>query len=272
MRNDRPGPPETIRKSARRHRRLEGRVGALLGRVGPARVGLCRLSVGCLGRCRCQAVPGSARCFPARARHGRHRRPQRGRPARGAGRQRPRPEVPFPSRSSSPRTARPTRRSRSRRGSQRDARVRVLDLPRGGQTAAQRAIFEAARGEIVVLTDAETRFAPGCLAALVAPFADPRVGAATGRLAWLDEDRTDDVPQRGRLLALRAARPSPREPGGLADGRDRRAARGPGSAYRRRARPRLDGPPPPARGARPRPRRAGGPGGGRKRPDGRRPP
>jgi glycosyltransferase involved in cell wall biosynthesis len=49
-----------------------------------------------------------------------------------------------------------------------DARIRVLDLPRGGQTAAQRAIFAAAGGEVVVLTDAETRFAPGCLAALVA--------------------------------------------------------------------------------------------------------
>ncbi len=57
-----------------------------------------------------------------------------------------------------------------------DPRVRLLDLARGGQTAAQRAMFGAARGEIVVLTDAETRFAAGCLAALSAPFADPRVG------------------------------------------------------------------------------------------------
>ena len=78
-----------------------------------------------------------------------------------------------------------------------DPRVRLLDLERGGQTAAQRAIFAAARGEIVVLTDAETRFAPGCLAALVAPFADPRVGAATGRLAWLDGDRTETSRNEG---------------------------------------------------------------------------
>src|SRR5262245_56099266 len=78
-----------------------------------------------------------------------------------------------------------------------DDRVRVLDLPRGGQTAAQRAIFEAARGEVVVLTDAETRFAPGSLAALVAPLADPRVGATTGRLAWLDEDRTETSRNEG---------------------------------------------------------------------------
>jgi cellulose synthase/poly-beta-1,6-N-acetylglucosamine synthase-like glycosyltransferase len=78
-----------------------------------------------------------------------------------------------------------------------DSRIRLLDLARGGQTAAQRAIFGAAHGEIVVLTDAETRFAPGCLAALVAPFADPRVGAATGRLAWLDEDRTETSRNEG---------------------------------------------------------------------------
>ncbi|HET9457614.1 MAG TPA: glycosyltransferase [Candidatus Limnocylindrales bacterium] len=78
-----------------------------------------------------------------------------------------------------------------------DGRIRLLDLPRGGQTAAQRAIFEAARGEVVVLTDAETRFAAGCLAALVAPFEDPRVGAATGRLAWLDGDRTETARNEG---------------------------------------------------------------------------
>ena len=78
-----------------------------------------------------------------------------------------------------------------------DPRIRALDLERGGQTAAQRAIFQAARGEIVVLTDAETRFAPGCLAALIGPFADPRVGAATGRLAWLDGNRTETSRNEG---------------------------------------------------------------------------
>jgi hypothetical protein len=77
------------------------------------------------------------------------------------------------------------------------ARVRLLDLPRGGQTAAQNAIFEAATGEVVVLSDAETRFEPGCLAALVAPFADPRVGCTTGRLAWLDAKRTETSRNEG---------------------------------------------------------------------------
>ncbi|HEX5015806.1 MAG TPA: glycosyltransferase [Candidatus Limnocylindrales bacterium] len=80
---------------------------------------------------------------------------------------------------------------------ERDARIHVLDLPRRGQTAAQRAIFAAAAGEVVVLTDAETRFGPGCLAALVSPFADPRIGATTGRLAWLDADRTNTSRSEG---------------------------------------------------------------------------
>ena len=78
-----------------------------------------------------------------------------------------------------------------------DPRIRILDLPRSGQTAAQRSIFGAARGDVVVLSDAETRFAPGCLAALVEPFGDPRVGAATGHLAWLDPDRTETSRNEG---------------------------------------------------------------------------
>jgi cellulose synthase/poly-beta-1,6-N-acetylglucosamine synthase-like glycosyltransferase len=79
----------------------------------------------------------------------------------------------------------------------RDDRVRVLSLARGGQTASQRAIFDVAAGDVVVLTDAETRFAPGCLAALVAPLSDPRVGMTTGRLAWLDPDRTETSRSEG---------------------------------------------------------------------------
>ena len=71
-----------------------------------------------------------------------------------------------------------------------DPRIRLLILPRGGQTATQAALFEAARGEVVVLTDAETRFAPGCLSRLADAFRDPRVGAATGRLEWRNERAT----------------------------------------------------------------------------------
>jgi cellulose synthase/poly-beta-1,6-N-acetylglucosamine synthase-like glycosyltransferase len=71
-----------------------------------------------------------------------------------------------------------------------DPRVRLVALPRAGQTVTQAALFELATGEVVVLTDAETRFQPGCLAALIDAFRDPRVGAATGLLEWRDPAAT----------------------------------------------------------------------------------
>ena len=79
----------------------------------------------------------------------------------------------------------------------RDPRVRLLALPRSGQTATQAALFAAARGEAVVLTDAETRFAAGCLAALAEALRDPRVGCVTGRLEWRDEAATATSTQEG---------------------------------------------------------------------------
>lgn len=78
-----------------------------------------------------------------------------------------------------------------------DGRVRLLDLPRTGQTGAQNAIFDVARGEVVVLSDAETRFAPGCLRALVRPMADDRIGCTTGVLRWQDERATGTVRGEG---------------------------------------------------------------------------
>jgi cellulose synthase/poly-beta-1,6-N-acetylglucosamine synthase-like glycosyltransferase len=78
-----------------------------------------------------------------------------------------------------------------------DERVRVLALPRLGQTPTQAALFAAARGEAVVLTDAETRFAPGCLAAMAEALRDPRVGCVTGRLEWRDQDATATSSQEG---------------------------------------------------------------------------
>lgn len=71
-----------------------------------------------------------------------------------------------------------------------DPRIKLLSLQRGGQTSAQNRILAAARSEVVILTDAETRFEPGCLAALVAPFADSRVGATTGVLLWHNQADT----------------------------------------------------------------------------------
>lgn len=78
-----------------------------------------------------------------------------------------------------------------------DPRIRLVASPRAGQTATQANLFEAARGEVVVLTDAETRFSVGCLAALAAALRDPRVGCATGRLEWRDEAATATSAQEG---------------------------------------------------------------------------
>lgn len=78
-----------------------------------------------------------------------------------------------------------------------DARIRALSLHRGGQTAAQTEIFRVASGQIVVLSDAETRFAPGCVARLVEPFADPRIGCTTGHLEWVDIGRTQTSRNEG---------------------------------------------------------------------------
>jgi cellulose synthase/poly-beta-1,6-N-acetylglucosamine synthase-like glycosyltransferase len=78
-----------------------------------------------------------------------------------------------------------------------DPRIRVLALPRRGQTATQAALFQAARGEAIVLTDAETRFAPGCLASMAHALRDPRVGCVTGRLEWRNEAATATSAQEG---------------------------------------------------------------------------
>ncbi len=78
-----------------------------------------------------------------------------------------------------------------------DPRIRLLSLPRGGQTPTQTALFAAAQGDIVVLTDAETRFASGCLSALAGALRDLRVGCVTGRLEWRDEAATATSAQEG---------------------------------------------------------------------------
>ncbi len=51
---------------------------------------------------------------------------------------------------------------------------------RAGKLAAIMRALSQARGEIIVLSDANNLYDPGALRALVAPFADPSVGAVTG--------------------------------------------------------------------------------------------
>jgi cellulose synthase/poly-beta-1,6-N-acetylglucosamine synthase-like glycosyltransferase len=65
---------------------------------------------------------------------------------------------------------------------------RVLELPRGGKTAAQNAGAEAAGGEILAFSDANSSWSPDALRALVAPFADPKVGYVCGQVRFLSPD------------------------------------------------------------------------------------
>jgi cellulose synthase/poly-beta-1,6-N-acetylglucosamine synthase-like glycosyltransferase len=50
-----------------------------------------------------------------------------------------------------------------------------------GKPAALNIGFEAARGDVIVLSDGDVTVCEGALPALLAPFADPAVGAVTGR-------------------------------------------------------------------------------------------
>jgi cellulose synthase/poly-beta-1,6-N-acetylglucosamine synthase-like glycosyltransferase len=64
-----------------------------------------------------------------------------------------------------------------------DARVRVVEFAeRRGKASVLNDLVAASESEIVVFTDANTRFESGAVECLVASFQDSRVGAACGRL------------------------------------------------------------------------------------------
>jgi poly-beta-1,6-N-acetyl-D-glucosamine synthase len=72
---------------------------------------------------------------------------------------------------------------RAREAASADPRVEVAELtPRQGKAAVLNRLLAGSRSELVVFTDANTRFDRDALLRLAAPFADPRVGAACGRL------------------------------------------------------------------------------------------
>jgi hypothetical protein len=76
-------------------------------------------------------------------------------------------------------------------------RVRLVRTGGGrGKAAALNAGLAAARGDVVVFGDVRQRFAPEAIAALVANFADPEVGAVSGRLDL------EPGPAGGRALDL----------------------------------------------------------------------
>lgn len=70
-----------------------------------------------------------------------------------------------------------------------DPRVHVLDLDRVGKAAALNAAVAEAVGDVVVFTDANSRFMPSTIRELVRPFADPHVGGVAG------DQRYDDSPE-----------------------------------------------------------------------------
>ncbi len=77
-----------------------------------------------------------------------------------------------------------------RRISASDRRVRLLELPRGGRCAAINAGVAAAGGEVVVLTDASTRFAPDVIRNLVAHFGDEQIWVVVGTVNMLPFEHT----------------------------------------------------------------------------------
>jgi biofilm PGA synthesis N-glycosyltransferase PgaC len=70
-------------------------------------------------------------------------------------------------------------------------RVHLVPVPRGGKAAALNAGVARARGEILVMTDAREEVDPTAVHALVANFADARVGAVSGELHLRGRERTE---------------------------------------------------------------------------------
>ena len=67
----------------------------------------------------------------------------------------------------------------------------VLELPRGGKVRAQDAAVAATAGELIAFSDANARWEPGALRALLAPLADPAVGYVCGRVRFVNEAGTN---------------------------------------------------------------------------------
>jgi biofilm PGA synthesis N-glycosyltransferase PgaC len=88
--------------------------------------------------------------------------------------------------------------------------VKTVSVAAGGKALALNAGVARARHEIVVFADARQVFAPDALKALVAPFADRRIGGVSGELlldaeSALFSDRRDAADRRrGHVSQLRA--------------------------------------------------------------------
>jgi hypothetical protein len=67
----------------------------------------------------------------------------------------------------------------------------VLELPRGGKVRAQDEAVRAASGELLAFSDANAQWEPDALAHLAAAFAEPDVGYACGRVAFVNDAGTN---------------------------------------------------------------------------------
>ena len=70
----------------------------------------------------------------------------------------------------------------------REARVRLLDCPRGGKVAAQDRAVRETTADVVAFSDANATWAPDALRELVATLADPDVAYVCGQLRLEDAD------------------------------------------------------------------------------------
>ena len=82
-----------------------------------------------------------------------------------------------------------------------DPRVRLVrNDARGGKTATTAQAVRAARGDVLVFSDATGSFSSGAIRELVAAFGDPTVGAVSGRVTY---DYADSETARGFRLYQR---------------------------------------------------------------------
>jgi len=72
-----------------------------------------------------------------------------------------------------------------------DARVRLSPAPRAGKTTVLNRCIPVAKGDIVVLSDANTMIEPDAIEKLVRHFEDPEVGAVCGKLRLYNPTKQD---------------------------------------------------------------------------------
>lgn len=68
--------------------------------------------------------------------------------------------------------------------------VKLLALPRGGKYVALNAAVEAATGDVLVFSDANSIYEKAALQQLTSPFADPKVGGVAGNQRYLKSNQS----------------------------------------------------------------------------------